>query len=166
MTWEETMQPNRRSVFSLPAIMLLGLTLLPCSALAQQSDVEAVKAAIESLHAALGSLDAQKMEPLWAHESYVTVINPADKTVSVGYDAVKKNWEDSFKRYTELKATEADGPHIHVNGNMAVSTGIAQAEAKFKNGNAFTGNVFETDVFEKQGGRWLLVSHSALRVPQ
>ena len=157
---------NRRNIFTLPAVAVLGLVLVPCGALAQQSDIDAVKAAIVSFHAALGSLDAQKMEPLWAHESYVTLINPADKSISVGYDAVKKSWEDSFKGYTELKATETDGPYIHANGNVAWSTGIAQAEAKFKNGNAFSGNVFETDVFEKQGGRWLLVSHSALRVPK
>src|SRR6516165_5899160 len=81
MTWEETMRPNRRSVFSLPAIVLLGLTLLPCSALAQQSDVDAVKAANASFYDALSSLDIKKMEPVWAHESYVTLIGPSDKSI-------------------------------------------------------------------------------------
>jgi ketosteroid isomerase-like protein len=154
-------------VFSLPAIVILGLTLLPSRALAQQSDIDAVKAAYASFLAALGSLDIQKMEPLWAHESYVTLVNPADKSISIGSDAAKKNWEDGiFKGYAELKVTDVDGPHIHINGNVAWLTGITHAEGKMKNGNSTDANVFATQVYEKQGGRWLLVANTALRVPK
>jgi ketosteroid isomerase-like protein len=167
MTWEETMRSNRRGAFSLPAIILLGLTLLPCSALAQQSDVDAVKAANASFYDALSSLDIKKMEPLWAHESYVTLIGPGEKSISVGWDAVKKNWEEGpFKNLTELKATAVDEPHIHVNGNVAWSTGTTHTEGKMKNGNSFDGNVITTRVFEKQGGRWLLVSNTSVPVPK
>ena len=54
------MRSNRRNLFTLLAIMVLGLAILPCSALAQQSDVDAVKAANASYLAAIGSLDIQK----------------------------------------------------------------------------------------------------------
>jgi ketosteroid isomerase-like protein len=155
---------NRRNIFRLSAIAALGVALLPSSALAaQQSDIDAVKAAIASFHAALSSLDIKKMEPVWAHESYVTLINPQDKGISVGQDAVKKNWQGMFKDYAELKVTPVDGPHIHIGGNVAWSTGLVQADVKLKNGNAVSSNVFETDVFEKHGDQWQLVSHSALR---
>ncbi len=107
------------------------------------------------------------MEPLWAHESYVTLVNPADKSTSVGWDAVMKNWEEGvFKNYTELKLTQVDGPHIHTNGNVAWETGLVRADIKLKNGNAVTGNTFETQVYEKHGNQWLLVSHTALRAAQ
>jgi ketosteroid isomerase-like protein len=158
---------NLQNIFKLPAIAVLGVSLLaPCSALAQQSDVDAVKTAYASFLAALGSLDIQKMEPLWAHESYVTLVNPA-KSISIGSDAAKKNWEDGiFKGYAELKVTDVDGPHIHINGNVAWLTGITHAEGKMKNGNSTDANVFATQVYEKHGDRWLLVANTALRVPK
>jgi ketosteroid isomerase-like protein len=149
------------------AIVVLGLTLLPCSALAQQSDIDAVKAASASFLAALGSLDIKKMEPIWANESYVTNINPRDKSISVGWDAVKKDLDEGiFKNFAELKGTYVDEPHIHVNGNVAWLTGTTRAEGKMKNGNSTDANVFVTQVYEKQGGRWLLVSNTALYVPK
>ena len=158
------MRSNRRNVFSVPAVLVLGLTLFPCSALAQQSDVEAVKAAHASFLAALGSLDIKEMAPLWAHENYVTVVNPGDKSISVGWDAVNKHWQDGvFKNNSELKVTDVDGPHISVNGNVAWLTGITHAQGKMKNGNSVDGNVLATQVFEKQGSRWLLVSTVALK---
>jgi ketosteroid isomerase-like protein len=155
---------NRRHIFRLSAIAALAVTLLPGSALAQKSNTDAVKAAIASFHAALSSLDIRKMEPVWAQESYVTLINPADKGITVGWDGVRKNWQEgTFTDYTELKVTQVDGPHIHIGGNVAWSTGLVQADIKLKNGNALSSNVFETDVFEKHGSQWQLVSHSALR---
>jgi ketosteroid isomerase-like protein len=130
---------------------------------AQVSDI---KAAVEAYHAALGTLDISKMEPLWAHDANVILINPADKSISVGWDAVKKKWESTFSGDSELKVTQADGPYIQVKDDVAWSTGIADAAIKLKTGNALTALTYEMDVFEKRGGRWLLVSHIALRVPQ
>ena len=132
-----------------------------------QSDTDNVKAVVDAYHAALSALDASKMEALWAHDDTVMLINPRDQSVSSGWDAVKKNWETTFSVFSELKVTQADGPHIQVKGDVAWSTGIANAASKTKKGvvvaNAPT---FETDVFEKRDGNWLLVSHTALRVPQ
>jgi len=76
---------------------------------------------------------------------------------------VQANWEGSFKDHAELKLTQLDGPHIHVNGDVAWSTGLVRADIKLKDGGAVSSNVFETDVYEKQGSQWKLVSHSALR---
>jgi len=133
---------------------------------AQQSDIDAVKAAIAAYHAALGTLDVAKMDPLWAHDAAVMLVNPPDKSISVGWDPVKKNWEASFSRETELKVTQAEGPYIQVKGDVAWATGVANAAIKLKTGNAFTAPTVETDVFEKRGGAWLLVSHTASRLPK
>jgi len=158
---------NRRTSITLIAQgLLLTLVILLAGngrSYAQQADI---KAAIEGFHAALTSLDIKKMEPIWAHESYVMLINPNDKSISVGWDTVKKSWEATFDAFAELKVKQTDGPNIHVNGNVAWATGIASAELKTKTGAAVSENVFETDVFEKHGGGWLLVSHTALRAPK
>jgi hypothetical protein len=56
-------------------------------------DVDDVKAVVDAYHAALTALDAAKMEALWAHDDTVMDIEPNDKAISLGWDAVKKNFE-------------------------------------------------------------------------
>ena len=114
------------------------------------------------------SLDGSKLDPLWAHDATVILINPRDKIISVGWDAVKKQWEAAFASLAELKDTQADGPYIQVKGDVAWATGMVTIIGKTKAGVAFALNAptWESDVFEKRGNAWLLVSHIALRVPQ
>ena len=130
---------------------------------AQEADI---KAAINAFHAALGSLDVSKMEPLWAHDANVISIQPRDKSIAVGWDAVKKDWENTFGRTSELKVTEIAGPYIQVRGDVAWATGIEEAVVKTKAGQTFTAPTYDTMIFEKRGGQWLLVSQIALRVPK
>jgi ketosteroid isomerase-like protein len=65
---------------------------------------------------------------------------------------------------SELKVTQTDGPYVSVKGDVAWATGIAKAVAKSKAGADVVGLVYESDVFEKPDGHWLLVSHVALSV--
>jgi ketosteroid isomerase-like protein len=157
---------RRTSIKLIAQALLLSVVVLLAGNGKSYAQQSGIKTAIDAFHAALTSLDMKKMDAIWAHESYVMLINPSDKSISVGWDAVKNKWEATFNSYAELKVTQADGPHIHVNGNVAWATGIATAELKTKAGTGFSGPVFETDVFEKHGRRWLLVSHTALRAPQ
>jgi ketosteroid isomerase-like protein len=146
--------------------LLIATALVPGRALAQQSDTDAVKAAAMSFQEAITSLDLTKMEPLLAHESYVTWIAPLQNHIAVGYDEAMKRFEATTKMMEQLKLSFTEGPHIHVNGNVAWLTGIVLGEGKLKNGKVTKDNVFESDVFEKQNGRWLVVSHSATRLPE
>ena len=102
------------------------------------------------------------------HDDSVTDIepNPNTKNIAVGWDAVKKSIEGYIPVVAELKVVQAEGPHVQVKGDVARSIGIATASIKMKDGKEFSGGVFETDVFEKHDGAWLLVSHSAAQVPQ
>jgi len=161
---------NRRTTVALIArAMLLSVVVLLWGngkSCAQQADIDSVKAVVAAYHAAIGSLDMSKMDPLWAHDAYVMAIQPSEKSISVGWDAVKKGWETLPNFWSELKVTQADGPHIHVDGNVAWSMGIANAVGKTKAGAAVNAPTFEADVFEKRGSQWLLASHAAWRVPQ
>ena len=74
------------------------------------------------------------MEPLWAHETKVILINPADKSISVGWDAVKKDWQAQFNFLSELKVTQTDGPYISVKGDVARAAGIAKSGGKIEGG--------------------------------
>jgi ketosteroid isomerase-like protein len=124
------------------------------------SDEDAVTAAVAAYNAAVDSLDAAKMEAIWAHDDTVMDIEPGTKTIAVGWDAVRKNIEGFFPAFTEVKNVQVDGPHVQIKGDLARSMGINMVTYKLKNGTTGNGKVFLTDVFEKRGGAWLLVSHS------
>ncbi len=161
---------NRRLTISLAAgLFAAGLAAFAATGTSRagQSDEDAVKAVVEAYHAALGTLDVTKMDGLWAHDGYVTSIQPRDKAVSVGWDAVRLGWERTFAFWSELKVTISDGPHIHVNGGVAWSDGVAMVNGKSKAGDQVVdAPTFEADVLEKRGDAWLLVSHSAWRAPK
>lgn len=158
-----TSMPMLAGAFSLAAALSLAG---PTVGYTQASDVDAVKTKIASFHSALNSLDLSKMEPLWTHDANVTLINPRDKVISVGWDAVAKNWRNVFNSWSELKVTQSQGPFVRVNGDVAWSAAVANVVGKTRNGDAVNAPTFENDVFEKRGGEWLIVSHSASRVPR
>ena len=133
--------------------------LVFASASYAQSDADAVKAAVDAYHAALVSLDVAEVAPLWAHDGDVMVVNPADGNVSVGWEAVKKSWEGDLSKMSELTLTQSEGPYIQVRGDVAWATGVLIAGAKMKGGGGGSGPLFESDIFERHGGSWLLVSH-------
>ena len=130
------------------------------------SEEDAVKAAVAAYHVALGSFDAAKIEALWVHDDTVMDIEPRTKTIAFGWDGVKKNFEGYLPFFTELKITQMDGPHVQIKEDVARSMGIAMATFKLKDGTSGSAGIFETDVFEKRDGAWLLVSHSAAEVPK
>ena len=161
--------------------LLTGLIMLVCFAWStsyaqgqdNQSDTSAVQAdnavkdTISKVHAAISSLDISKMEALWFHNASVMLVNPRDKSVSVGWDDVKKNWENAFSFWSQIKVTQTAGPYVHVDGNVAWSTGLTNTHGKAKNGTSVNSPTFESDVLKKDSdGEWKLEAHSAWRVSQ
>jgi len=133
----------------------------------QRSDSDNVNAAVNAFHAALSNLDIGKMQSVWAQEPYVVLINPRDKAPAIGWDAVKKDWQDGvFGFWAELKLSPRQTPHIHVDQTTAWTTGVVGVEGKNKSGHALSFIIIETQVYEKRGDRWLMVSHHASRVPE
>ncbi len=142
---------------SIALIATAALLAGPGTIYAQEADI---KAAIGAYHAALESLDMNKMAPLWAHDAGVTLINPAGK-IAVGWDAVKTGWDGVPLQWSQLKITPMDGPYIQVKGDVAWTLGMVTAAGKSKAGDTVSRPTVEADVFEKRGGTWLLVSHAA-----
>jgi ketosteroid isomerase-like protein len=160
---------NRLATRAMTAVSLLfvGVALLAGDGIAQQrSDNDNVNATIDAFHAALSNLDMGKMQNVWAQEPYVVLINPRDKAPAIGWDAVKKDWQDGvFGFWAELKLSPKQAPQIHINQGMASTTGVVGVEGKDKRGQALSFTIIETQVYEKRGDRWLMVSHHASRVP-
>ena len=162
-------RPARRPMTAVSLLLLLGAALLGGDRIGyaqQRSDGDNVKAAIDAFHAALSNLDIGKMQNVWAQESYVILINPRDKAPAIGWDAVKKDWQDGvFGFWAELKLSPKQAPQIHINQGMASTTGVVGVEGKNKSGQALSFTIIETQVYERRGDGWLMISHHASRVP-
>jgi ketosteroid isomerase-like protein len=143
------------------AATLLGVAVLAGSGKSHAADADDVKATIDEFHAALGALDIAKIDAVWAHDDRVMNKEPVAKTVTLGWEGTRKNFQGLFDATAELTVTQVEGPHIQVQGDTAWAMGIAFAGQKLKTGQVFGLAVFEADVFKRQNGRWLYVSHAA-----
>ena len=163
---------NRLATLAMTALSLLfvGIALRAGSGIGyaqQRSDSDNVNAAVNAFHAALSNLDIGKMQNVWAQEPYVVLINPRDKAPAVGWDAVKKDWQERvFGFWGELTLSPKQAPHVHIDQGTAWTTGVVGVEGKNKSGQALSFTIVETQVYEKRGDRWLMVSHHASRVPE
>ncbi len=163
---------NRLATLAMTTVSLLfvGVALTAGGGIGyaeQRSDSDNVNAAVNAFHAALSNLDIGKMQNVWAQEPYVVLINPRDNAPAIGWDAVKKDWQDRvFGFWAELKLSPKQGPHIHIDQGTAWTTGVVGVEGKNKGGQALSFTIIETQVYEKRGDRWLMVSHHASRVPE
>jgi ketosteroid isomerase-like protein len=132
----------------------------------QAEDIEGVQAASKAFYAALAALDDRTMERAWAHTPYVTLVGPRSKSIVVGWEAIKKYWEDTDELFSERNVSLAEA-HIHVNGNLAWEIGRETGQMKLKDGTVGKVDHIATNVYEKQGdGRWLMVSHHVQPKPQ
>jgi ketosteroid isomerase-like protein len=156
----------RRTLFAAFAATVMGMFSAVGSASAQQSsDIEAVKAANAAFYVALSARDAKKMETLWANKPYVVNMGPRIKTFAVGYDeAVAKWWPAGFEFFLELNVSMTTA-QVHTNGNVGWVVGNESATAVTKTGPVKF-QTFVTNIFEKDGDRWLMVSHHAQPIPQ
>lgn len=162
---------NRRTTIALTTIGLL------CSAVeisagtrtgqTQQSDTDKIKETLSGFLEALEALDIHKMEDFWAHDAGVTYIGPRDKTITTGWDSVRKKLEGIIAFWSELKHTTQEGPHIYQNGGTAWVLSIVLNLGKPKSGAPSNPTpAFNAFILEKRSDRWLIVSASAWRVSQ
>lgn len=125
------------------------------------ADVAAVTAANTAFYAALNARDAAAMGKLYAHTNYVAVVGPRSTSVLVGWPAVE-GWAKSLPTIFETLDSKATSPHVRVTGNMVWVMATEHATGKLKSGAAFEWDLISTNVYEKIGGRWLMVSHHAM----
>ena len=144
------------------SVMLAGMS----ASWAQQkaSDEDGVKAASKAFYAALSGTDVAAMKQVWAHTPYVVYVGPSSKSIVRGWAAVESAWEQSFaNRSRSVSLTES---YIHIDGNLAWEVGTENGTVKAKDGSERKSDNIVTNVYEKQNGRWLMVSHHAQSKPQ
>ena len=148
------------------ALLFLGVAFDGGSAVSQQaSDMDAVKAANQAFYAALSARDIGAMQKAWSSDADIENIGPFSKAPHVGWDAIKKRFEETFGNVTELKDS-MEQPRIKINGSIAWVSGVEHGESKDKAGVLHSDTNLATNIFEKQAGVWLMVYHHASRTPQ
>src|SRR6266480_2653464 len=105
---------DRRRQFAAVPLILLALILVEPASVAQTEQSAAIRATIERFERALSTRDMEMIEQLWAHDPYVAVVSPRDKSFSIGWDAVRKHWEDVFEFWSYLYVYLESEPHIHI----------------------------------------------------
>jgi ketosteroid isomerase-like protein len=155
---------SRASFLGFAAILVLGIGTVALKA-QTSSETDAVGAANQAFEAALSMRDIRAMEMVWSQGPEAMVIHPNAKAVEIGWDAVKKSWEGAFGRFSELSATMKD-PQVRVVGDAAWVVGVEEVKGKRASGEAIGYSALATNIFEKRGGRWVMVLHQVSRIPQ
>ncbi len=130
------------------------------------ADAAAVRAANAAFYAALSARDIRAMEAVWARESNPLTINPTSRAPAVGWEAVRRSYEEVFGRYAELSVAMAE-PEVRIAPGGALVVGVEAVRGRLASGGeavAFT--ALGTNVFERRpDGRWLIIHHHASRAP-
>ncbi len=160
---------RRRSFHNLAGMLLTTFITMGTpanSALAEKaSEVDAVRAANAAFYRALSARDVGAWMKVWSTKSEVRHIGPRNKEVDVGLEAIQKNIQGTVEAFPELKVTP-EQVQIRIVGAVAWVSDIESTQRKNKAGEAISGSNFGTSIFEKQGGKWLLVYHHSSLIPQ
>jgi ketosteroid isomerase-like protein len=130
----------------------------------QRAEIEQVQAANQAFYAALSGRDMQRVDHIWSHEPQVSAIHPVSQAVLSGWEAVRKSWEEPLARFEQLTISMTDA-QVRVDHNVAWIVGEEHIQARPVGGEVVTWRGLATNVFEKQGGTWLLVHHHGSRPP-
>jgi len=137
----------------------------------------AVLAAPKSTEMKAGAPDKAYMQKIWDGWATLDPKNAAEFYASgphtffdiaplkySSWDEYQKNVVNVLADYKSAKFTVNDDAALHSAGNYVWGTATVKEEMTHKNGKVDMGNFRWTVVFEKQGGKWLIV-HEHISVP-
>ena len=124
-------------------------------------DAKEVHEANARFYRAFESLEISRMDQVWSHGDHVRCIHPGWHLLS-GWDAVRQSWEAIFTNSGEMRFSIAD-IDAHVAGNMAWVT-CAENILSHAHGQIAVTTLLATNMFEREGDRWLMIHHHASHV--
>ncbi len=120
------------------------------------TDSEAVRRANDDFYRAFESLEHAAMKRVWLHSVRVQCTHPGWRRL-VGYPVVIESWQRIFQNTIEMRF-DLTAVEVNVSGDMAWVVCTENITAKTLEGPSVA-RVEATNVFERHGGRWLLVHH-------
>jgi ketosteroid isomerase-like protein len=148
-------------------LAICAILAFSATAHAQEADISAITAANQAFYTALSARDSKAMEAVWANKPYVTNVGPGSKTMAVGYvDAVSKYWPATFEFFSQMSVSSTP-TQIRTDGKLAWVVGVENVALQRKSGgDPVKFETFVTNLFEKDGDRWLMISHHAQTIPK
>ncbi len=120
------------------------------------SDREAVIAANRGFYRAFESLEIERMERVWIREQRIVCIHPGWPKL-VGWGPIMNSWARIFDGVFEMKF-ELGEIDVMISGDLAVVIVEENLEQKNYDG-IMRSQVLTTNIFERAGEEWLMVSH-------
>ena len=125
-----------------------------------------MQAANETFYKALSAGSIEDISAACAQDSDVTALHESSTEVAVGWSAVLETWKAvPFDAFSELSVAMAN-PAIKVNGSFAWVAGEEKGRDKMKDGQEFAWTALGTNIYEKRGGKWLIVHHHASKATE
>jgi len=115
----------------------------------------------DRFYRAFESLDLTEMESAWAKEPYVGCVHPG-WSLFIGWEAVRASWEAIFRNTVEIRFTIRD-VQVHVEGTLAWLTCTEDILSETR-GNIGVTSALATNIFERRGGRWLMIHHHSSHI--
>ncbi|WP_097459104.1 YybH family protein [Mangrovitalea sediminis] len=123
------------------------------------STEDEVRNASQQFYGALNHMlngDPQALSEIWSHEPDVTAMHPIGGR-RLGWNEVWKSWEQVAHASSDGKVKLKD-QFIHAVGDMAYEVGVEQVAFKL-GGQAITGEVRVTNVYQREAGHWKIRHH-------
>jgi ketosteroid isomerase-like protein len=144
-------------------IMAMSVMAAKKPAERKTSSVAPDKAYLQKIWAGWSTLDTANVAQFYASGPH-TFFDTAPLKYS-SWDEYQKTVSQELAEYKSGKFTVNDDADLHPAGNYVWGTATVKEEMTRKNGKVEMGNFRWTVVFEKQGGKWLIV-HEHVSVPE
>ena len=121
-----------------------------------EKDIQAVQKAHRAFYEAFENLDIHRMDAVWLKGDHVKCIHPG-WDIRVGWPAVRDSWVLIFNHTYEIRFSVCLlDVSIWENLAWTVCTETISTQEK---GEWIEGQVIATNLYERNGGDWLLVHH-------
>jgi len=153
------MKPTLIQLLTTVALTFSGF-MVP--SLAKSNDVAQIKALEQSFQDAVRAKDPVAIMKLYAPGDQLFVFDVVPPRQYAGFDAYKKDWEDTIAMFDGPVTFELTDLVITTDGHgLAYSHSIQHLTGRMKGADAIDVTVRVTDVYKKIGGKWLIVQEHA-----
>lgn len=125
-------------------------------------DKQAVEAANQAFYHALESQEIERLDELWAHESWARCVHPGWDLIA-GWQRVRESWVRIFEGGQKMRVSPTDVT-VQIEGSLAWVT-CTENITVFDSASFDTAQVAATNLFIHRNGRWLLIHHHASAIP-
>jgi ketosteroid isomerase-like protein len=121
---------------------------------------DAIKAANADFYRAFEALSIEGMEAIWSHQDDVRCVHPGWEALC-GWEAVQKSWAGIFESARQAGTyMEFNVSDVQVwSGKDLAGIFCHENILSFREGEQVRSIVLATNVFRREGDRWLIIQH-------